>query len=47
VPPDTPPGVYPLRVGVWLPSTGRRLHIVKSDLPQARRAVTVGTLVVR
>jgi 4-amino-4-deoxy-L-arabinose transferase-like glycosyltransferase len=47
VPADTPPGVYPLRVGVWLPSTGRRLRILASDLPQARRAVTVGTLVVR
>ena len=47
VPPDTLPGVYPLRVGVWFPSTGRRLRIVASDLPQARRAVTVGTLVVR
>jgi hypothetical protein len=46
VPPDTPPGAYPLRVGVWLPSTGRRLRIVASDLPQARRAVTAGTLVV-
>ncbi len=46
VPPDTPPGVYPLRVGVWFPSTGRRLRILASDLPQARRAVTVGTLVV-
>jgi hypothetical protein len=47
VPPDTPPGVYPLRVGVWFPSTGRRLRILASDLPQVRRAVTVGTLVVR
>jgi hypothetical protein len=47
IPADTPPGVYPLRVGVWLPSTGKRLRIVASDLPQARRAVTVGTLVVR
>jgi hypothetical protein len=47
VPPDTPPGVYPLRVGVWLPSSGRRLKILASDLPQARRAVTVGALVIR
>ncbi len=46
VPPDTPPGAYPLRVGVWLPSTGKRLRILASDLPQARRAVTIGTLVV-
>ena len=46
VPPDTPPGVYPLRVGVWLPSTGRRLRILSSDLPQVRRAVDLGTLVV-
>ena len=47
VPPGTPPGTYPLRVGVWLPSTGRRLEILASDLPQARRAVTLGKLVVR
>ncbi len=46
VPPDTPPGAYPLQVGVWYPSTGRRLRIVAADLPQSRRAVTVGTLVV-
>jgi hypothetical protein len=47
IPPDTKPGTYPLRVGVWLPTTGRRLHILSSDLPQARRAVTLGSLVVR
>ena len=46
IPPDTPPGSYLLRLGVWLPSTGRRLRILSSDLPQARRAVTIGTLVV-
>ena len=32
VPPATPPGTYPLRVGVWIPSTGRRLHILASDV---------------
>jgi hypothetical protein len=47
VPPDTKPGRYPLRVGVWLPATGRRLHILSSDVPQARRAVSLGSLVVR
>jgi hypothetical protein len=46
VPLDTPPGVYPMRVGVWLPSTGRRLRILSSDLPQVRRAVDLGGLVV-
>jgi hypothetical protein len=46
IPADTPPGTYPMRVGVWLPSTGRHLHVRVSDLPQARRAVTIGTLVV-
>ena len=46
VPPGTAPGTYPLRVGVWLPSTGRRLHILASDLPQAHRAATLGSLVV-
>ena len=46
VPPDTAPGTYPLRVGVWLPSTGRRLHILASDVPQDRRAASLGSLVV-
>jgi hypothetical protein len=46
VPPDTIPGTYPLRVGIWLPSTGRRLHILSSDVPQSRRAVSLGSLVV-
>lgn len=46
VPVDTPPGVYPLRAGLWLPFTCRRLRILSSDLPQARRAVTLGALVV-
>jgi hypothetical protein len=46
VPPDTPPGVYPLRVGVWLPSTGRRLRILAADLPQTRRTVDLGGLVI-
>ncbi len=46
IPADTPPGAYPMRLGTWLPSTGRRLRVLSSDLPQARRAVTIGTLVV-
>ena len=46
VPPDTAPGHYPLRVGVWLPSTERRLFPLTTDAPQAHRAVTIGTLVV-
>jgi hypothetical protein len=46
VPPDTIPGTYPLRVGIWLPSTGRRLHILSSDVPQSHRAVSLGSLVV-
>ncbi len=46
VPPDTAPGTYPLRVGVWLPSTGRRLHILASDVPQVRRTASLGSLVV-
>jgi hypothetical protein len=46
IPPDTAPGTYPLRVGVWLPSSGRRLHILASDVPQGRRAATLGSLVV-
>jgi hypothetical protein len=46
VPPGTAPGRYPLRVGVWLPTTGRRLFPVTTDVPQAHRSVTIGTLVV-
>lgn len=46
VPRGTAPGTYPIRVGVWLPSTGRRLHILASDMPQAHRAATLGSLVV-
>jgi hypothetical protein len=46
VPPDTAAGTYPLRGGVWLPSTGRRLRILASDVPQARRVVTLGSIVV-
>jgi F5/8 type C domain/Dolichyl-phosphate-mannose-protein mannosyltransferase len=47
IPPDTRPGTYLLRVGVWLPSTGRRLHVLSAAVPQARRAVTLGSLVVQ
>ena len=46
VPAEAVPGTYPLRVGVWLPSTGRRLHVLSSDLPQWSRAVTIGSLTV-
>ena len=46
VPPETAPGRYPLRVGVWLPSTGRRLFPQTTDVPEAHRSVTIGTLVV-
>jgi hypothetical protein len=46
IPADTLPGTYPMRLGVWLPSTGRRLRILESDLPHVRRAVIIGTLVV-
>ena len=47
VPPDTPPGSYRVTVGVWLPSSGRRLHVSESDLPSSSRyAVKVGTLAV-
>ena len=46
VPPGTAPGTYPLRAGVWLPPTGRRLHIMASDVPRAHRAASLGSLVV-
>jgi hypothetical protein len=45
VPPDTPPGRYPLHTGVWLPWTGKQLRAM-TDLPLARRAVVIGYLTV-
>ena len=39
-------GAYQLRLGVWLPSTGRHLRVLSSDLPQGPRAITIGTLTV-
>jgi hypothetical protein len=45
VPPDTPPGRYPLHTGVWLPWTGKQLRAM-SDLPLVRRAVVIGYLTV-
>jgi hypothetical protein len=46
VPPERAPGRYPLRVDVWLPSTGRRLFPLTTDGPPAHRSVTIGALVV-
>jgi hypothetical protein len=46
VPPDTPPGAYPLHTGVWLPWTGKQLRASTTDLPIVRRAVVLGTLTV-
>jgi hypothetical protein len=46
VPPNTPPGVYPVHTGVWLPWTGKQLRASASDLPIVRRAVVVGSLTV-
>jgi hypothetical protein len=46
VPPDTPPGVHPLHMGVWLPWTGKRLRATTTDLPFVRNAVVIGNLIV-
>jgi hypothetical protein len=46
VPPDTPPGAYPLRAGVWLPWTGKQLRASAPDLPIVHRAVVIGRLTV-
>jgi Dolichyl-phosphate-mannose-protein mannosyltransferase/F5/8 type C domain len=46
VPPNTPPGAYPLHTGVWLPWTGKQLRASAPDLPIVRRAVLVGSLTV-
>jgi hypothetical protein len=46
VPPDTPSGVYPLHMGVWLPWTGKQLRADAGDLPVVRRAVVIGRLTV-
>ena len=45
VPPDTPPGQYPLHMGAWLPRTGQQLH-PSTNLPIVRRAVVIGSLTV-
>jgi hypothetical protein len=46
VPADTPPGRYPLHMGVWLPWTGKQLRAT-TELPIVRRAVVLGSLTVR
>jgi hypothetical protein len=46
LPPDTPPGRYPLHAGVWLPWTGKQLRAGPTDLPIVRRAVVIGSLTV-
>ena len=46
VPPDTPPGRYPLHAGVWLPWTGKQLRASTADVALVRRAVVVGSLTV-
>jgi Dolichyl-phosphate-mannose-protein mannosyltransferase/F5/8 type C domain len=46
VPADTPPGPYQVKVGVWLPQTGKRLRVTETDLPHVPRFVEIGTVTV-
>ncbi len=45
VPPDAAPGAYPVRMGVWLPSTGKRLRVAAA-VPVAHRELDVGPLTI-
>lgn len=47
VPPGTPPGVYAVRVGLYTPSTLRRLPVQNADGSPAGDSVTVGEITVR
>jgi hypothetical protein len=44
VPPDTPPGRYQVRIGVWLPERRMQLEVAGTELPTTGRAVVAGTL---
>jgi hypothetical protein len=44
LPPGTPPGRYRVRVGVWLPASGRRLRVTRTDQPREGRSVEVAVL---
>jgi len=46
VPVDTPPGPYRVKLGLWLPETGKRLRVTETDLPHAPRYVEIGTVTV-
>jgi hypothetical protein len=46
MPPDARPGPYRIRVGVWLPETGKRLRVTETDLPHAPRSVDIGAMTV-
>jgi hypothetical protein len=46
VPARTPPGAHPVHMGVWLPSTGKRLSVAAADAPARRRLIELGTVTV-
>jgi hypothetical protein len=46
VPPDAEPGPYRIRLGVWLPDTGKRLRVTETDLPHAPHSVEIGVMTV-
>src|SRR5262249_21033246 len=43
---DATPGVYRVRVGLWQPSSRRRMGVVETDLPHDRVGVITGTVTV-
>jgi hypothetical protein len=47
IPPETPPGDYPVMIGFYQEATGARLPVVASDLEHDGDSVTIGTLHVR
>jgi hypothetical protein len=47
IPPTTPPGVYPIRVGLWRPESGTRLRLSRWPLPFGADRVIAGELIIR
>ena len=46
IPRDAPPGQYRIKLGVWLPETGKRLRVTETDFTHVPRSVDIGTVAV-
>ena len=47
IPPETPPGDYPIAIGFYQETSGARLPVVAADLPHDGGSVAIGTMHVR